>query len=545
MEIAKKFVIGKTEHSLKIYGSCDEPLFSSSQVAQLLDIKQIHRSISHYESNEKTEMVVKTNGGDQKVSMLTEQGLYRLLYSTRTQVGKTFRKWVYTVIKELRTNGVATLKGTMATVDLGTQSNVDKSDLILKQFKNKNVFYIMKVADLQDGKQVFKIGKTNGNLNERFTKHMKDFQELSTNEGQITITYVWECVNPHNVEHHVKQALFPKYRYQYVVPSTLKVCEELVLVDHVDLKLSKLYDIVQTTLEEEQKVSNEALILRGKLEFAKEQLQQKDDYIRELLQGKNERIKITTNSYTQTEVIVHQVPVVEIPQIDKKRNIQTVQIQKIDIKTLECIKVYDDMTAVLQEHVAVSKSSISNAIKNAIPSCGAYWKYVEENQEDIKQVINFTPKATTKSPIQPIAKLNSDKSQILTVYQSQVAGAKDLGIEKCQFSQSVNKKRKYKGFYYIKWSDVDEHLKIAYLNTTDNVVCECEKQWTIRTHVKTGKVEEFQGAPRDVAKRLRIFPCAVDKSVKNGGEHLGYRYRVEIRKTKLYLNDFANPVFHY
>lgn len=543
MEIVKKFVAGNEERNLKIYGSIHEPLFSAVDIGELLDIKNIRVTINNYDHDEKTEMVIDTNGGKQKVTMLTEQGLYRILHATRTVIGKTFRKWVYTVIKELRTNGVATMEGTMSMMGLGVQSNIDKSELLIKQFKGKNVFYIMKIADLKDGKQVFKIGKTNGNLLERYTKHSKDFQEFITNEGRVTVTYVWECINPHIVELHIKQVLFPKYRYQYVVPSTMKACEELVLVDHMDLKLSKLYELVQTTLEEEQRITNEAMIWRSKYEVIMELYQKELE--RTKYQDKSDSNKTTTNSYTQTEVIVHQVPVVEIPQIDKKRNIQTVQIQKIDIKTLGCIKVYDDMTAVLQEHVAASKSSISNAIKNAIPSCGAYWKYVEENQEDNKQVINFTPKATTKSPIQPIAKLNSDKSQILTVYQSQVAGAKDLGIEKCQFSQSVNKKRKYKGFYYIKWNDVDEHLKIAYLNTTDNVVCECEKQWTIRTHVKTGKVEEFQGAPRDVAKRLRIFPCAVDKSVKNGGEHLGYRYRVEIRKTKLYLNDFANPVFHY
>jgi prophage antirepressor-like protein len=75
--------------------------FKASDVAKVLDISHIRSSIQNYDSDEKGVRKVHTLGGDQDVLFLTSQGVYRLLYNSKKDIAKKFRKWVGNILDDI------------------------------------------------------------------------------------------------------------------------------------------------------------------------------------------------------------------------------------------------------------------------------------------------------------------------------------------------------------------------------------------------------------------------------------------------------------
>ena len=91
--------------NVPIYGTLDDPLFKASEIATVLDIKKIRKTIEGLDDSCKLKKVAPTGGGLQDQWFLTENGLYELLFVSRKPIAKTFRRWVIDVIKEIRVSG--------------------------------------------------------------------------------------------------------------------------------------------------------------------------------------------------------------------------------------------------------------------------------------------------------------------------------------------------------------------------------------------------------------------------------------------------------
>ena len=78
MEILKAFVQDSKQYNITILWENDESLFRASDIGELLDIKKIYSSITYYDEDEKVIRNINTNGGNQDVIFLTEEGLYKL-----------------------------------------------------------------------------------------------------------------------------------------------------------------------------------------------------------------------------------------------------------------------------------------------------------------------------------------------------------------------------------------------------------------------------------------------------------------------------------
>lgn len=96
-----------------IYGTPDEPLFKGSEVANVLEITNAREMFKDFNEIEKlTEedkknkenvpIFDKTNKPNPKMIILTEAGVYRLLFTSRVQKAKEFRLYLYKVLKEIR-----------------------------------------------------------------------------------------------------------------------------------------------------------------------------------------------------------------------------------------------------------------------------------------------------------------------------------------------------------------------------------------------------------------------------------------------------------
>ncbi len=90
---------------ITIYGTYEEPLFKAKDIGDLLDIKNIRDTIKDFDDACK----IKINVGNADVGnnksdtwFLTEDGLYEVIFTSRKQIAKDFKKWVRNVINPSR-----------------------------------------------------------------------------------------------------------------------------------------------------------------------------------------------------------------------------------------------------------------------------------------------------------------------------------------------------------------------------------------------------------------------------------------------------------
>lgn len=84
--------------------------FSASDAAAALEIGNVRESIARFPEDEKGVSTADTLGGAQKVTTLSEPGLYRLIFQSRKPSAERFKKWVFSeVLPALRQSGTYTV----------------------------------------------------------------------------------------------------------------------------------------------------------------------------------------------------------------------------------------------------------------------------------------------------------------------------------------------------------------------------------------------------------------------------------------------------
>lgn len=80
--------------------------FVAADVCKALDLKNPRQAISSLDDDEKGVTTMDTLGGPQQVSIINESGLYSLIFRSRKESTKRFRKWVTAeVIPSIRKHG--------------------------------------------------------------------------------------------------------------------------------------------------------------------------------------------------------------------------------------------------------------------------------------------------------------------------------------------------------------------------------------------------------------------------------------------------------
>ena len=96
MDILKSFSLCGSEYPINIQGTIEDPLFQINQIGKLLDIKNIRNQTSKFNETQKVITESNTLGGIQKISFLTEKGLYRLIGRSNKPIAEKFQNWVLT-----------------------------------------------------------------------------------------------------------------------------------------------------------------------------------------------------------------------------------------------------------------------------------------------------------------------------------------------------------------------------------------------------------------------------------------------------------------
>lgn len=94
------------ENLVRVVVRDDDPWFVASDVGRALTIKNIRDTVADFDEDEKGVANADTLGGEQRVIVLSEPGLYRLIFMSRKPEARRFQRWVtHEVLPAIRRTG--------------------------------------------------------------------------------------------------------------------------------------------------------------------------------------------------------------------------------------------------------------------------------------------------------------------------------------------------------------------------------------------------------------------------------------------------------
>src|SRR5574344_358876 len=101
----------KSFGNVRVVEQGGEPWFVAKDVCEILGIANNRDAVGSLEEDEKGVVIADTLGGKQEVSVVSESGLYALIFRSRKPEAKAFSKWVRSdVLPVIRKTGAYSLK---------------------------------------------------------------------------------------------------------------------------------------------------------------------------------------------------------------------------------------------------------------------------------------------------------------------------------------------------------------------------------------------------------------------------------------------------
>lgn len=127
--------------------------FKASDVGKVLGILNIRQTIQNYEEDERVvRKVYDPQGTLQDTIFLSSRGVYRLLYSSKKEIAKKFRKWAGAILDDIIFNESVELK-----------RQLEEKDKLIKQLENKPDTYGFNNCDKSGYVYLIKDTSTLGN----------------------------------------------------------------------------------------------------------------------------------------------------------------------------------------------------------------------------------------------------------------------------------------------------------------------------------------------------------------------------------------------
>jgi len=128
-----------------------EPWFVASDVCEILDHSNSRAAIDSLDDDEKGVTIAYTLGGNQQVNIINEPGLYRLIFTSRKDEAKEFKRWIFHEVLpsirktgkyELAANTNIKIKQLTGQVEGMTEMLEIYSDQIASGFPDHNLDYL-------------------------------------------------------------------------------------------------------------------------------------------------------------------------------------------------------------------------------------------------------------------------------------------------------------------------------------------------------------------------------------------------------------------
>jgi prophage antirepressor-like protein len=492
MEIVRAFNNNELHTEIIIKGTIENPLFRACDIGEILEISNVRSTIQNFDDTEKITQMIKTEGGLQNVTFLTEKGLYKILFKSRKPIAEQFQNWVCEVIKEIRLNGFYNLqkqlelKNEENKTKIYIENQLTNEKVLLDKFANiGSIIYIIKVKTFEDGTYIIKIGESRRGIQNRYAEHEKNYDEcLLLDCFQVNKSKDFEYMLHHNniirpnkvknLEHHEREnELFligQNLTYQMVlkiindnIDNYNYTVRELLLENEV-LRLKRdnplaniddesLAELIQTNREliKSNKILNERVIsLENTMKILIENKVVENYTHSQEVSSSNESKDETKPAKKETKLVTGFGQ--QMPHLGPR-------LQKINPETLQLVKVYECVTEAMNEDKTIKRPSIIKAINENTIYRGFRWLLIERNLDPNMIHSIQSTKQIQQQNLGYIAKLNIHKTEILNVYLDRKTAALSNGYKTpSALDNPVKNQTSANDYYYILYEKCNEDL---------------------------------------------------------------------------------------
>ena len=369
---------------------------------------------------------------------------------------------------------------------INEHKELENEKVLLNKFANiGSIIYIIKVKTFEDGTYVIKIGESRQGIRRRYSDHRSSYEEcLLLNCFQVEKSKQLEhflhhhtIIRPNkvkNLENHERENELFLIGQNLTYQMILKIIDDNIdnynytvrelLLENEVLRLKRdnplanidgelLEELIQTNKEliESNKMLNERVIsLENTMKMLIEnKVVENSTYLQEI--SSSNKLKVVSESAKKETKLVTGFGQ-QMPHLGPR-------LQKINPETLKLVKVYECVTEVMNEDKTIKRPSITKAINENTIYRGFRWLLVERNL-DPNIIYSIEPtKQIRQQNLGYIAKLNSDKTEILNVYLDRKTAAI---LNNYQSSSALDNPVKNetisKGNYYILYEKCNEEL---------------------------------------------------------------------------------------
>ena len=530
MEVVKAFNSNNLHTEIIIKGTYDKPLFRASDIGNVLEMSNIRVIINNFNETEKVVHSMHTLGGEQDVTFLTEKGLYKVLFKSRKPIAEKFQNWVCEIITEIRLNGKYELekqleqaKNEIVQIEEKNKKTVDekvlreREQMLLREYGNiGSIFYIIKVKTNADGTYVVKVGESRRGIQGRYNQH-------KTNYGNILLLDCFSVDNSKDFESFILSHENIKFNKVTDLPNHENANELLLIGKKLTYKM--LLDIVNTNIKKFDnnikylQVENETLknVIASSI-ASSNPMQEQYNYtlqIQELLNSQKEMMKIIKNLEKSNKEILEKINPPEIKtNTGFQEPIATLgpRLQKIHPEGLTLVKVYESVAECIKEsNFVMKRPSIHKAVTENIVYQGYRWMYVERDK-DPNTITNISPTKQTKAQnLGYIAKLNSEKNEIINVYLDRKTAAINNGYESSSaIDNHVKNESLTKGHYYMLFDKCPDELRDAFIEKYGEPILYKDG---IGQYDSTGNLIKEFVCKYDCIKKLQISDKTLSKAL--------------------------------
>jgi len=212
------------DHPVRVICQQGKPLFVADDVGTALGLKNVRATVSKYEDNVRVTGSVLTADGMREMTLLTGQGVLRLIFKSTKSAARRFEDWVYNMITSPKTVATITHPTAADPVTSAIVPQIPEQRIVtttpeqgpiiprvsgtpisyfapfhdVNEFRNKSIVYLFHLRDNEH-----KYGVT-GDALTRFKAHAAEFGKHGC---AITLVSVWICATitaAENVESCIK-----------------------------------------------------------------------------------------------------------------------------------------------------------------------------------------------------------------------------------------------------------------------------------------------------------------------------------------------------
>ena len=580
MDIFQNFSCG--EERIEVYGTLEKPLFLVKNIAKVFNIVSINSHVIDYDETEKIHDTIKTNGGIQKCSFLTEKGFYKFIINSRKEKSDKLKNWIFTILCQLRLNGVYKLGDLIENNESTTGSNSDsentkkpekkvkkinkiqieenksiddlfiesqlkisRHNALLEASKKSRVIYICELIEKFENKTLIKIGKTD-DIKQRIIGLKTQYQK------PVILLHVFHCDNNSEFEKYLhNHEEFKKNRFTESLENGETSREIYMLDDYFNINY--ILGIISKNIKKYEKLNydeyveiqnNEIEKLRLNLEIEKERNKnlsinlhktqnincdpindsEISDNIKILkIEETSVESDISDNSKTEAKIEEYN----ENDFIKKRKKKIVNYIQQYDVNG-NLIKYYESFIDLIRDIPGTSVSGLKHSMNKSSLYHGFRWKIIEKTEDPTLKFDIGETNEIKVSRREFIAHLNIDKTTILKVYSEQKDFAKEYKLSHSAVCCAIKRESRTQGGY-IKYYD-DCSIELRELYEQNNNLPEIQKKGMSLTvskiDKKTNEILKIYDSIADAIKENPMSRLSLQYASKNNTIHNNFKWKI-------------------